>query len=210
MIMTGKLLIATSNQHKLKEFRALFEDYDLEVIGLADVPPCVEPEETGKTFEENAVIKALGYAAQTGLLTIAEDSGISCDALDGAPGIYSARFAGEQKNDDENNAKLLRLLEPLPDNCRDAHYTSAIALAEPDRVIEVFVGKVHGSIARELRGGNGFGYDPLFYYLPFKKTFGEAAPEEKQSVSHRANAFRKLQAFLEQNRDEILLKSRCK
>lgn len=208
--MGQKLLIATSNKHKLIEFGELFADLDLEIVGLGDIAPCDEPVENGKTFEDNAKIKALGYAEQSGMMTLAEDSGLSCDALDGAPGIYSARFAGTDKDDDANNAKLLKLMEPLPDNCRDAHYTSAIALALPGEVIDVFVGKVHGSIARELRGSNGFGYDPLFYYLPFKQTFGEAAPEKKQEVSHRAQAFKKLKAYLNENWDAIRVKSHCK
>jgi len=205
-----QILVATSNQHKLKEFRELFKALDLEIVGLADIPACEEPEETGKTFEANAAIKALDYARQARCLTLAEDSGLSCDALDGAPGIFSARFSGEEQNDDANNAKLLKLLATLPDNCRSAHYTSAISLASPEEVIQTFFGEVHGSIARELRGKNGFGYDPLFYYLPFKMTFGEASPEMKQSVSHRAAAFAKLRDYLTENWESLAAKSHCK
>lgn len=194
--MKMKLLLATTNKKKIEEFRHLFRDLPLEILDLKLFPDIQEVEETGKTFEENAGLKALGYAAQTGCLTLAEDSGLSIDALEGAPGIYSARFSGVHGSDSENNLKVLRLMEKMPDNCRDAHYTSAIALAEAGRLIATVSGEVHGSIARSLRGNQGFGYDPLFFYLPFQKTFAEVSPEMKHQVSHRAKAFEKIKNAL--------------
>lgn len=192
------LLVATQNKKKLEELRHFFSGLDVNLLYLADFPRCTEVPENGKTFEENACLKAAGYADQTGLLTLAEDSGLCCDALEGAPGIYSARFSGESKNDLENNQKLLRLLRGVPDNCRGAHYTCAIALAVPGELIGVVQGEVYGVIARESAGANGFGYDPIFYYPSFALTFGQVDPEMKNKVSHRANAFVKAKALVEE------------
>ncbi len=189
------LLIATTNQKKLLEIRELFARFPLRLLCLADLPSYQEVPETGKTFKDNAILKALGYARQSGFLTLAEDSGLSCDALEGAPGVYSARFAGEPCNDDANNSKLLKLLEKIPDNCRGAHYTSAIALARPENLIGVVEGEVHGVISRELRGTQGFGYDPLFFYPAYGKTFGEVSAAMKHQVSHRAKALEKAKDF---------------
>jgi len=195
--MTKKLLVATTNRKKLKELEALLSGLDIELVCLGDVPRYEEVDETGKTFEENAGLKAIGYAKQTGFLTLAEDSGLCCEALEGAPGVYSARFAGPDKSDKDNNLKLLKLLEKVPDNCRGAFFKSAVALAESDRMIGCVQGEVHGAIARESRGENGFGYDPIFYYPPFDKTFGEVPVERKHKVSHRANALAKAEQLIE-------------
>ena len=192
-----RLLIATSNAKKLKELQELLSGLPIQCLGLCDFPDVVEVEETGLTFEENAQIKALGYAGQTGVLTLGEDSGICCDALKGAPGVFSARFCGESKNDDENNKKLLESLRNVPDEKRTAYYESAIALAESGRLIGVVRGQVHGWITCELRGDGGFGYDPLFFYPPFQKTFGEVPIEMKHRVSHRSQALGKFRALLE-------------
>lgn len=192
-----KLLVATTNRKKLDELKDLLGGFDLELVFLKDFET-TEVAETGKTFEENAALKALGYASQTGLLTLAEDSGLSCDALEGAPGVYSARFAGEGKSDDDNNAKLLRVLGVMPDNCRGAHYTSVVAIALPGKLLKVMQGEVHGIILKELRGSGGFGYDPLFFYPPYGKTFGEVTPEMKHAVSHRAQALKSVKAFFEE------------
>lgn len=185
-----QILIATTNKHKIEEFQKLFSEnsLQLEAVYLKDFPNVKTVEETGQTFEENATLKALGYAKQTGLLTLAEDSGLSCDVLDGAPGVYSARFSGEKATDESNNQKLLKIFKPIPDNCRAAHYTAVIAIAEPSKVIGTAQGEVHGYIAKEPKGTNGFGYDPLFFYPPYDKTFGEVAPEMKNKVSHRSKA----------------------
>lgn len=195
--MPEALLAATTNAKKLKELESLLGGLPLKLLSLKDLPPLKEVPENGKTFEENAAAKALGYANQSGKLTLAEDSGLCCDALEGAPGIYSARFAGLGKSDEENNLKLLRLLDKVPDHCRGAHFRSAVAVAEPGKVIGVVTGEVHGSIARERRGNQGFGYDPVFYYAAFGKCFGEIPAEMKNQVSHRAKALQKAKALLE-------------
>ncbi len=192
-----KLFVATTNPKKLEELRALLKGLPFELVSLSEFPQIKEVPETGATFRENAEIKALGYARQTGLLTLGEDSGLCCDALEGAPGVYSARFSGEEKNDAKNNEKLLKLLEKLPDNCRGAHYACAIAIAEPGKVVGYAEGEVHGAIAKKPVGTGGFGYDPLFFYLPFQKTFAQVPAEMKHGVSHRANALKKVRQILE-------------
>ena len=191
------LLVATTNLKKLKELQELLSGLPVELKSLRDFSSIREVEETGKTFEENARLKALGYAAQTGCLTLGEDSGLCCDALDGAPGVMSARFSGLDKDDEANNRKLLELLKDIPDPKRSAHYAAAIALAVPDRVIAEVTGEVHGFINREPKGNGGFGYDPLFYYPDFKKTFAEVPAEMKHGVSHRSRALAKLRKVLE-------------
>lgn len=192
-----KLLVATTHLKKLKEIQALLSDLPFDLLTLKDLPGYQEVPETGNSFEENAKLKALGYGAQSGLLTLAEDSGLCCDALEGAPGIYSARFAGEGRDDEENNQKLLRLLDKVPDNCRGAHYACAAVLAKPEKILRTFQGDVHGSIAKAPAGRNGFGYDPIFFYPPFQKTFGQASPEMKAQVSHRSKALRMVKDYLQ-------------
>jgi len=191
------LLIATTNQKKLKEFQELFSELPLNILSLKDIKQYSIVEEKGKTFTENAMLKAQGYAKQSGMLTLGEDSGLCCDALEGAPGGFSSRFSGATATDDQNNQKLLRLLENIPDNCRAAHYVSVIAVSEPDRLIGTVEGQVHGYIGRDLIGDNGFGYDPLFYYPPYNKTFGQVGAEMKHRVSHRSKAFEKAALMLE-------------
>lgn len=186
-----KLLLATTNTKKLKEIGEILADFSVQCLNLRDFPDLRPVEETGGTFEENAKIKALGYAGQTGVLTLGEDSGICCDALDGAPGVYSARFSGEFHSDEANNAKLLEMMQNVPDGKRTAYYESAIALAEPAKLIGVVRGQVHGVITRDLRGVGGFGYDPLFFYPSYQKTFGEVSAEMKHRVSHRGQALAK-------------------
>jgi XTP/dITP diphosphohydrolase len=190
-----KLLLATTNTKKLKELQDILADLPVQCLSLRDVTSVSTVEETGRTFEENAKIKAMSYAEQTGVLTLGEDSGICCEALNGAPGVFSARFCGEFHSDDANNAKLLELMQDVPDEKRTAYYESAIALAEPTKLVGVVKGQVHGLITRELLGAGGFGYDPLFFYPPYQKTFGEVPPAMKHRVSHRGQAllrFRKL------------------
>ena len=191
-----KLLLATTNAKKLKELQAILVDIPVQCLSLHDFPDVKGVEETGRTFEENAKIKALGYSEQTGVLTLGEDSGICCDALDGAPGIFSARFCGEFQNDAANNAKLLEMMNGVPDEKRTAYYESSIALAEPGKLIGVVKGQVHGVITHDLRGEGGFGYDPLFFYPPYQKTFGEVPSEMKHCVSHRGQALKKFRELL--------------
>ena len=192
-----KLLLATSNVKKLKELQELLSDLSVECLSLCDFQDVTVVEETGRTFEENAKIKALGYAGQTGVLTLGEDSGICCDALQGEPGVLSARFCGEFKSDDANNKKLLELMCDVPDEKRTAYYESSIALAEPGQLIGAVKGQVHGLITRDLQGGGGFGYDPLFFYPPYQKTFGEVPIAMKHRVSHRGQALRKFRELLQ-------------
>lgn len=192
-----RLLIATSNAKKLKELQDLLVGLPVDCLGLRDFPDVKSVEETGRTFEENAKIKALGYAEQTGILTLGEDSGICCDALQGAPGVFSARFCGEFHSDEMNNKKLLEMMQEVPDEKRTAYYESAIALAEPSKLIGVVKGQVHGLITRELLGAGGFGYDPLFFYPPYQKTFGEVPAALKHRVSHRGQALGKFKELLQ-------------
>lgn len=192
-----KLLIATTNPGKVREFGSLFSGLPIELVSLKSITNLVEVPETGTTFSENALIKARGYAKQSGLMTLAEDSGLCCEALEGAPGVYSARFAGEAKGDEANNRKLLSLLEKLPVNCRGAQYESHIAIvsAQGD-LIGACSGLVRGVIYSEPVGDQGFGYDPLFFYPPFQKTFAEIPLEEKNKVSHRFHAMQKAKQIL--------------
>lgn len=193
-----RLVIATRNRKKLRELEELLSGLPVELLPLDAFPGIDEVEETGKTFLENAQLKAQGYARQTLSLTLAEDSGLCCDALEGAPGIYSARFAGLAKNDDDNNEKVLKLLSGVPDNCRDARFVSAIAVSDAEgRILGAVEGEVRGSIAREVRGNGGFGYDPVFFYPPFQKTFGEVSAEDKHRVSHRYKSLQKAKILLE-------------
>lgn len=194
-----KLLVGTGNRKKLGELETLFADLPYELISLREFPNAEEIVENGNTFEENAVKKALGLAQQTGLLTLGEDSGLVVEALEGSPGVYSARFAGPQKDDLKNCLKVLRLMEKLPDNCRGASFKSAIAIASPNRVIGVVEGEVKGAIAHEIRGTGGFGYDPIFIYGPYGgKTFGEVPSVWKHKVSHRGEAAKKAKKILEE------------
>ena len=194
-----KLLLGTGNRKKLEELATLLHAPPFQLVSLREFPNPVEILEDGDTFEENAVKKATGLAKQTGLLTLAEDSGLVVDALEGSPGVYSARFAGPEKDDIKNCLKVLRLMEKLPDNCRGAAFKSAVAVATPERLIGVVEGEVRGAIAHEMRGSNGFGYDPIFIYGPYGgKTFGEVPAEWKHRVSHRAKAVEKAKDILQE------------
>ena len=194
-----KLLLGTGNRKKLEELETLLSDLPFQLVSLREFPNVTEIVEDGTTFEENAIKKARGLAAQTGLLTLGEDSGLVVDALEGNPGVYSARFAGPEKDDVKNCLKVLRLMEKLPDTCRGAAFKSAVAIATPDRVVGVVESEVCGAIAHEMRGSNGFGYDPLFIYGPYGgKTFGEVPAEWKHRVSHRAQAVEKAKKILEE------------
>jgi XTP/dITP diphosphohydrolase len=191
-----RLLLATTNLKKLRELKELLADLPVECLSLRDYPEVETVEETGRTFEENAKIKAMSYAEQTGALTLGEDSGICVDALNGAPGVYSARFCGEFHSDDANNKKLMEMMADVPDEKRTAYYESAIALAEPGKLIGVEKGQVHGLIVRDIQGCEGFGYDPIFFYPPYQKTFGEVPATMKHRVSHRGQALIKMRKLL--------------
>jgi XTP/dITP diphosphohydrolase len=190
------LLLASQNPGKLNEMRLLVEGLPLRVLGPRDLGLLEAPDETGQTFLENATIKALAYARLSGLLTVADDSGLSVDALGGAPGLYSSRFGGEGASDRDRNRLLLEKLRGVPPERRGARFTSAVVAVRGGDVLFQAQESVHGVIAEETRGENGFGYDPLFFYPAFGRTFGEVPREEKDEVSHRGKAFARLRAFL--------------
>ncbi len=196
-----KIVLASRNKKKKAELQALLSQYidGIEILSLDDVGIYGEIEEDGVTFEENALIKAR-TAAESGYIGVGDDSGLEVSALGGAPGVYSARYAGEHGDDDANNALLLKNLENEDD--RSARFVCCIACVFPERYgIEPFTvrGYVEGEILKERQGNGGFGYDPLFYFKEFGKTLAEVTPEEKNSVSHRANAIKlfaeKLKSF---------------
>ncbi|MBR7114120.1 MAG: RdgB/HAM1 family non-canonical purine NTP pyrophosphatase, partial [Firmicutes bacterium] len=167
--------------------------YSFTARGLKEVPAIVIPPEDGDTFVANAIIKAKAAAQQSGLIAIADDSGICVDALDGAPGIYSARFAadeGADHIDSRNNEKLLRLLKDVPDEQRGGHFACAIAIATPEGEVRTVEGRVYGVIAHEESGEGGFGYDPLFFVPELNKTLSQVTAEEKNAISHRGQALR--------------------
>ena len=194
-----KLVIATHNAGKLREIRDLLAPYAIECVGAAelDLP---EPEETGVTFVDNAEIKAREIADMTGLPALADDSGLSVDALHGKPGIFSARWA----EDADGNRDFLRAMGRVwseveaagPDAGHDAHFVCALSVAWPDGDIQTFEGKVHGTLVWPPRGTQGFGYDPMFVATGMDQTFAEIDPAEKHAISHRAEAFKKLTAAL--------------
>lgn len=190
-----KLIIATNNAHKLVEIRAILGGYFDEIVSLREAGIEHETVEDGATFMENALKKAREIAEISGCCALADDSGLCVDALDGAPGIYSARFAGEHGNDAKNNALLLEKLEAVSD--RSAHFTCAVALVRPDGTQVKSEGYFYGEIAHAPAGENGFGYDPLFYVPKYGCTAAQLAPEVKNAVSHRANALKGLVEELE-------------
>ena len=186
----NKIVLASDNAHKLKEFRAMFAKLlpDAELVPLRESGFTGEIVENGNTFEENAYIKASTVALQTGCICIADDSGLEVDALNGAPGIYSARYAGEHGNDLANNEKLLSELKDVPDEQRTARFVCVISVVRPDGENISVCGFTEGIILKEMRGEGRFGYDPLFFYEPFGKTFAELDGESKNAVSHRGKA----------------------
>jgi XTP/dITP diphosphohydrolase len=195
--MLAELLLASQNPGKLDEMKALVAGLPFRVLGPRDLGIAEAPDETGTSFLENAILKARYYAGRSGRITVADDSGLSVDALDGGPGLFSSRFGGEGASDDDRNRLLLKKLEGVPRDKRTARFTSAVAVANGSDVSFTAQETVDGLIADEPRGGNGFGYDPLFFYPPFGRTFGELPREEKDRVSHRGKAFARLRAFLE-------------
>ncbi len=191
-----ELLVATKNQGKLHEIRELLKDFDIKVTSLADYPNCPEIVEDGKTFKANAIKKAALIGKHTGKLTLGEDSGLQVKALGNQPGIYSARFSDPNATDEKNNDKLLMSLKNVPLAKRQARYRCFAALCDGAKLIGVVDGSCGGFIAKDRRGNNGFGYDPLFFIARYNKTFGELAPEIKAKISHRARALAKLKILL--------------
>lgn len=191
-----EILIATNNQGKKKDFEALFLPHGIKVITLQDIEGAIDVEETGKTFEENARLKAETVANLLGKTVIADDSGLEIDALNGAPGVYSARYAGINSTDDENIDKALEALQGVSSEERTARFRCVLAVASPNSETVFFSGSCEGVILEERRGTNGFGYDPIFYVPSKDRTMAELTAEEKSEVSHRGVALAKLQAAL--------------
>jgi XTP/dITP diphosphohydrolase len=199
-----KIVVATTNPGKVSELRACLGT-EIQWLNLSDFDNIAEVEEDGRTFAENARKKATGYAKATGLWTIADDSGLMVDALDGAPGVKSARFSGEKLKepdrtliDHRNIAKVLELLKGVPEKLRTARFACCLCLASPDKVLIETEGTLEGLIADREIGENGFGYDPVFFVPHLNKTVAQLTAEEKNSISHRGNAIRKLKPQLEQ------------
>ena len=195
----AKLVIATHNAGKLREIRALMEPLGIECVGAADLD-LPEPEEIGNTFVDNAELKAREAADLSGLPSLADDSGLSVDALHGEPGIFSARWAEDESGDRDFGRAMEKVWHAVeaagPDAGHDAHFVCALSLAWPDGTIESFEGKVHGTLVWPPRGANGFGYDAMFVANGMERTFGEIDPDEKHAISHRAAAFKLLVAAL--------------
>ncbi len=186
----NKIVIATLNTGKLGEFKSLVGNDQWTILSLRDFPHLPVVEETGNTFHENARLKALSTARVTGYLTLADDSGLEVDYLGGLPGIFSARFAGEARNDQKNNEKLLSMLGSIPLKQRTARFRCVIAVAQPTGQVDYCEGVCEGFIGTEPTGTNGFGYDPLFYLPEFEKTMAQLKMEEKNLISHRGKAFK--------------------
>ena len=186
-----KVVLASKNRHKLVEISKITEKFDMELVLQSDLGVDIDVEETGTTFEENSFIKAEAVMKATGLPALADDSGIAVDALNGEPGIYSARYGFDESLDDWGRLELLlKNTEHVPDGQRQAQFVCVITMVTPDEQTIQARGEIHGELTREAKGENGFGYDPIFYYPPLGKTTAELSPEEKNQVSHRANALK--------------------
>lgn len=189
-----RLLIATTNAGKVREYQNLLSGLNYELLSLADAGIIDDVAETGRTYEENAILKARSYAAHSGLLTLADDSGLEVDALRGRPGLHSARYAPDSP---ARIRKLLAEMERVPDDQRSARFQCVLALAWPDGRLEITAGTCEGQIAREARGSNGFGFDPVFYLPEHHATMAELPEDFKNQHSHRARAAQKMRPALE-------------
>jgi non-canonical purine NTP pyrophosphatase (RdgB/HAM1 family) len=194
---TRRYLAATTNDGKVREIRALLEGLAIELVGLDGYPGIAPPDETGATFAENARLKAVYYATATGLPAIADDSGLEIDAMNGGPGIESARFGGSNTSYPEKFELIYDTLRQARRPDSTARFVCAVALADVDTITFEAIGTVEGRIAAHPAGTGGFGYDPIFFYPPYGCTLAEVSPEQKAAVSHRGKAFRQLRRFLE-------------
>jgi len=195
----NRMILASGNAHKLEEIMEITKEFGIELVSMSDAGLVdFDIEENGDTFEENSMIKAKAVVDKLGEATVADDSGLMVDYLDGAPGIYSARYSGEDKNYGANNKKLLKELAGVPMEKRTARFVSVITLLTPDGRSLVVRGEIEGVISEDETGGNGFGYDPLFYIPSKGKTFAELTSQEKNEISHRANALIKLKSGLKE------------
>lgn len=192
-----KLIVASNNEHKIKEIKEILKEFPLKILSLKEAGINIDIEENGATFMENAHIKAMSiYKLKGDSMVLADDSGLAVDILNGEPGVYSARYSGEHGNDEKNNEKLLSKLKGVEFEKRNAKFICAMELiVDENKTINV-QGEVEGYIVEEKRGENGFGYDPLFYMPKFNKTMAEMSSEEKNSVSHRGKALKKLKEEL--------------
>ena len=194
-----KVVLASKNKHKLVEISKITEKFGFELVLQSELGVDIDVEETGTTFEENSLLKAEAVMKATGLPALADDSGIAVDALNGQPGIYSARYGFDESLDDWGRLLLLlKNTEHVPDGQRQAQFVCVITMVTPDGKVIQARGEIHGELLREARGENGFGYDPIFYYPPYGKTTAEMDPEEKNAVSHRGNALRVLNEKLKE------------
>lgn len=189
-----KIVFATNNAHKVSEFKSCFakKGINAEIVTIREIGFKGEIVENADTFQGNAYIKAKALCDFSGMIAVADDSGLSVDALGGAPGVYSARYAGENSTDEENIAKLLKELSAYPESPKTARFVCSICVCRPDGKTLYVSGESEGEIISEKRGSGNFGYDPVFYYPPFGKTFAELTEDEKNSVSHRGKAIEKL------------------
>ena len=195
-----KVVLASKNKHKLEEISKITEQFDIQLVMESELGVDIDVEETGTTFEENSFLKANAVMQATGLPALADDSGIAVDALNGEPGIYSARYGFDDTLDDWGRLQLLlKNTEDVPDGQRQAPVVCVITMVTPEGKVIQARGEVHGELLREPRGENGFGYDPIFYYPPLGMTTAELSPEGKNRVSHRANA---LKVFYEKLKEE--------
>ena len=199
----NKVILATQNKGKIDEMREIFSKFGMDVVSRDEMGlPKDDIEETGTTFEENSYIKASTIAKQCDGIVVADDSGIAVDCIGGKPGVYSARFAGEGCTPHDNNVKLLQLMDGIPADERGAKFVSVITLIYPDGKKLVARGECEGSIAEEIRGDHGFGYDPLFIPKGYDETFGELSVELKNKISHRAKSLHKLEELIREQRDK--------
>ena len=189
-----KIFLATKNEGKIKDFKKLTNGMDIEVVSILDNIYIPDVEENGITFEENSAKKAIEISKYIGIITISDDSGLCVDYLNGAPGIYSSRYSGENATDSSNIDKLLEEMKYVEKEKRTAYFISVVSIAFPDGKIRSFRGEVKGEILFERDGNNGFGYDPVFFSYELGKSFGQSSLDEKKSVSHRGRAFNKLKS----------------
>ena len=196
--MMTPLIIASTNMHKIREFRSMLKNLaNVDILSLCDFPSYTPPEETGATFEENAILKATDAASKLNALVIADDSGLVVPALHGAPGVLSARYAGNDATDLDNRKKLLMEMQSLEGDRRNGYFSCVLALASPSGILKVTQGSCEGMIAAQEKGSSGFGYDPLFIKHGYSKTFAELEEGVKNRVSHRRKALDKMILYLE-------------
>ena len=195
--MNKKIIFATGNADKLKEINEILDDPSIQVISMKEAGICIDIVEDGTTFEENAIIKARAVAAECGEIVLADDSGLEIDYLNKEPGIYSARYAGVDTSYDIKNNLLLERMKGVPDEKRTARFVCAVAAAFPDGSTEVVRGNIEGIVGHEIKGENGFGYDPIFYLPEYGCSTAELSPEKKNELSHRGNALRAMRVIME-------------